>query len=108
MSARLLAELARVLRAAADEADRIAAEDHAERRDWIPQGESELGPRRHISAVKRRVNAGLPGAAIVGRSFKLSKEAHAEELVSAGKTPAPKPSITNDLKAALHLVGGGR
>ena len=84
------AEMARVLRAAADEADRIAAEHRAERRGWIDQATSLLGRRRHCAAVRRRMAAGAAGAAVVGRRCLLSSDAHDEELGSLGKRP-PRP-----------------
>lgn len=97
--------IARVLRAAADECDRVAAEQHAERRDWIGQRESPLGNRRHCAAVGARLAAGKPGAAIVGRRHLLSAEALEEELAGGAKR---RPGVGADLRAALSLVGGGR
>jgi hypothetical protein len=105
------AELARVLRAAADEADRIAAEARAERRDWIDQGASPLGPRRQIEAVRRRIREGAPGAAMVGRRALLSPEAMAEELERVSvPTRTAKPKATGNLAAelGLSLVAGGK
>jgi hypothetical protein len=46
----------------------------------ISQAGSPLGPRRHADAVKRRLAAGLPGAAKVGRRYLLSPDALTEEL----------------------------
>jgi hypothetical protein len=45
-----------------------------------PQQGSPLGPRRHCEAVRRRLAAGLPGAAHVGRRYLLTPDALAEEL----------------------------
>ncbi len=77
-------QFARVLRAAADEAERVAADEAAERRDWIDQTRSMLGRRRHCAAVRRRVAAAHPDAAIVGRRYLLSITAHGEELRLVG------------------------
>jgi hypothetical protein len=104
-------DLARVLRAAADEADRIAVEQLAERRDWTDQGASPLGRRRHVARVRARVAAGLTGAAMVGRRALLSVDALAEELELLSK--GPRKVETNDsgpeaLRRRLGLVGGGR
>jgi hypothetical protein len=105
------AELARVLRAAADEADRIAAEQRAERRDWTDQQSSPLGRRRHVARVRARVAAGHDGAAMVGRRALLSAEALEEELALLSK--GPRKAVTNEtgpdaLRRRLGLVGGRR
>jgi hypothetical protein len=78
----------------------------------IEQARSPLGRRRHIAAVRRRVAAGQPGAAIVGRRHLLSAEALTEELARAGQCPeaAPSPasgSVRAELERELRLVKGG-
>jgi hypothetical protein len=100
------ADLARILRAAADEADRIAAEHRAERRDWIDQVMSPLGRRRHVAAVRRRVGAGAAGAALVGRRALLSSEALAEELaaLSTRKRPARPETGAQRMLRRLGLL----
>lgn len=69
---------------------------------WIEQAFSELGPRKHIQAVRRRIAEaeaqGRPavelGAAIVGRRYLLTPESMAEEL---GRAKAMKPkAAAND------------
>lgn len=100
-----LAGLARVLRAAADECDAIARESAQDRREWVSQSESPLGPRRHIAAVRRRLSAGNDGAGQSGRKYLLSPEAIAEEL---GRPAETKSDEVSDLRAELSLVRGGR
>lgn len=78
----------------------------------IEQARSPLGRRRHISAVRRRVAAGQPGAAIVGRRHLLSSEALSEELARAGQprgtTASPASgSVRAELERELRLVKGG-
>lgn len=98
--------LARVLRAAADEADRIEAERRAERRDWTDQTTSPLGRRRHVAAVKRLVAAGDVGAAIVGRRHLLSSEALAAVMTAQSNKPKAEPS--NGADRMRLLLGGVR
>jgi hypothetical protein len=98
------ANLARVLRAAADECDAIAAEASAERAEWIDQRHSPLGPRRHCKAVQRRVADGSRDAAIVGRRQLLSQSALTEEL-SRKPSKSPRESVGDQLRAELRLVG---
>lgn len=103
-------ELAAALDVLADAlADRIAQRLLTGQHDgWIDQSASPLGPRRHRAAVKRRIQAGEPGAAKVGRRHLLSKDALEAELgagSSTKKAPAA-PSIADELRAELRLVGG--
>jgi hypothetical protein len=65
-------------------ADRIAARMQAGRERMINQHESELGPRRHRQAVKRRLANGEGGAGQAGRNYLLSRDAIAEELAGKG------------------------
>jgi hypothetical protein len=107
----LLADLARVLRAAADEAEAIDREQRAERRDWVDQVSSPLGRRRHVAAVKRRIDRGLEGAAMVGRRALLSAAALEEELALLSKGPVKAKAtkaddVTSRLERRLGLVGG--
>lgn len=54
----------------------------------VDQSASPLGRRRHIAAVRKRVNASEPGAAIVGRRHLLSRGALDAELAAlAAKQP---------------------
>jgi hypothetical protein len=102
-------DLARVFRAAAAECEAIAAEQRADRRDWIEQAGSPLGNRRHVAAVKRRIAAGrIDGASMVGRRAMLSADALAEELALLSAKPRnakPAPSGPDALRAKLGLVG---
>lgn len=105
------ADLARVLRAAADECDRIDAEHRADRRDWTDQNASPLGRRRHVAAVRRRVAAGDAGAALVGRRALLSATALDEELALFSKGPRKVETVETGpeaLRRKLGLVEGGR
>lgn len=99
-------DLARILRAAADEADRIADEHRAERREWVDQVTSPLGCRRHVAAVRRRVTVGAPGAALVGRRALLSSEALADELaaLSTRATPAKPETGAERMRRRLGLI----
>lgn len=103
-----LADLARVLRAAADECDRCAQERASERFDWVEQGTSPLGRKRHCAAVRRLVGAGHDGAAIVGRRHLLSPSALREVLGESGRASAApaQPSVAQELERRLRLVGG--
>jgi|GEM_PF-1664484 len=100
------ATLARVLRAAAEELDRIAAEDSADRVDWIDQSASPLGRKRHCAAVRTRVARGLEGAAVIGRRHLLSQVALGEVLAVAGVKPTKEDDPARDLRSKLRLVGG--
>lgn len=105
------AEFARVLRAAAEEAERIDAEHRAEKREWTDQGRSPLGRRRHVAAVRRRVAAGDAGAAMVGRRALLSANALAEELATLSRGPRKVETETSGpdaLRQRLGLVEGGK
>jgi hypothetical protein len=64
----------------------------------IDQSASPLGRRRHIAAVRRRVAAGEPGAAIVGRRYLLASVQVDAELAAASKrTPKAKPEPVDEL-----------
>jgi hypothetical protein len=74
---------------------------------WIDQGASSLGRRRHIAAVRRRVQAGEGGAVQLGRRYLLGKEAHDAELNGLGagaSTDETEEQIAREL--GLRLVGG--
>jgi len=106
----LLEQLAEVLEAAARRARELAAEERAERRDWLDQRQSPLGPKRHCAAVKRLVAAGDPGAALVGRRHLLSAAALAQELGRASQPKGAKPEATGvraQIEQELRLVRGG-
>jgi hypothetical protein len=103
------ADWARAYRALAAELERIAAERRVSHRDWLDQGASPLGRKRHCAAARRRVAAGKPDAAIVGRRHLLSSAALAEELGNISKPrakPEPPKDIADELRAELRLVGG--
>lgn len=69
-----------------DLADRVAARILKAQTRMISQAKSELGPRKHREAVRRRIDEGLDGAAIVGRRFLLTPEALREEAARATAT----------------------
>jgi len=103
----LLATLARILRAAADECDAISRELAVEQFDWISQAESPIGRRRHCAAVRARMSRGLPGACTVGRRHLLSPEALREVLVGYGRPVPPAESdVVRELRRRLRQVGG--
>lgn len=83
-------------------ADRIAERLTRSRDRMINQHDSELGPRRHREAVKRRIANSEGGAGHVGRNYLLTKEAIREELAGKGRRggrgapPAPAPAPSND------------
>ncbi len=88
----------------------LELEERAEQRAWLDQGQSPLGARRHIRAVRARIARGGAGAARSGRRYLLSAEALAEELerpamASSDALPAA-PSVGDALRAELRLVGG--
>lgn len=62
------------------------------RERMISQTHSELGPRRHRAAVKRRLANGEGGAGIDGRKYLLTPEALHEELTRSGRGSDPPPS----------------
>lgn len=109
----LLQALARAHRAAADSFDQSIEAARAELRDWVDQNTSQLGRRRHIAAVRKRLAAGDTGAAFVGRRALLSAEAHRAELAALSQKPekaaqsAETPSGPEALRARLGLVVGG-
>jgi hypothetical protein len=82
--------MARILKAAFDECNRIADEERADRVSWIDQQRSQLGGRRHSRLCRERLDAGLPGAARVGRRFLLAPEVHAEELAKLSRSGPAK------------------
>jgi predicted transcriptional regulator len=80
-------------------ADRIAERMNRSRERMINQHDSELGPRRHRDAVKRRLANAEGGAGHAGRNYLLTKEAIREELAGrGGRGSAGKgaPSPAND------------
>ncbi len=107
-----LADVAEILEAAAARARELDARARAEHRDWIDQAASPLGRRRHALAVRRRVAAGGPGAAIVGRRLLLNEQALGEELARLStkrpKDEAPRPETAPErIARRLGLVRGG-
>lgn len=103
------ADLARVLRVAAAECERIESEQRAERRDWIDQARSPLGRRRHIAAARRLIATGDARACQVGRRYLLAPEALDETLRGVASEPR---EATHDVvdqlreRLGLRLVGG--
>jgi hypothetical protein len=65
-------------------AERLAAVLERRRGRMINQHDSELGPRRHREAVKRRIANGEGGAGLAGRNYLLTREAVREELARKG------------------------
>lgn len=80
-------------------ADRLAERLEQRRGRMINQHESELGPRRHREAVKRRLDNGEGGAGLAGRNYLLTVAAVREELArkgGRGKGDAAPASPAND------------
>ncbi|HOU24900.1 MAG TPA: hypothetical protein PLN42_11755 [Anaerolineae bacterium] len=75
----------------------------------VDQQRSPLGKNRHCAAVRRRIAAGEPGAAIVGRRHLLSRDALDEELLRAGRpaaaTSPPRRASAQDDAALLSRLG---
>lgn len=87
-------------------AENVVKRLRANEPDMVAQETSPLGRRRHCAAVQRRVAAGLPGAAIVGRKHLLTQAALGEELTKLGlagkKSIADEaPSIADQLSAEI-------
>ena len=86
-------------------ADRVAARILKAQSRMISQASSELGPRRHRAAVRRRLDEGLDGAAISGRRFLLTPEALREEARRA--TPTKRRSSPNTVAKATNAKAKG-
>lgn len=101
-----LEEALRVL--AREIAREVVRELRAGELDMIDQSASPLGRRRHLAAVRARVSAGAPGAAIVGRRYLLSREAVAQELekVSDKRRGTPNLEEVGDLLDRYDLERG--
>ena len=77
-------------------AERVVERLRAGNRDGlVAQDESPLGARRHCGAVRKLVAKGVPGAAIVGRRYLLSREHVDQELAALSKK---KPSALRALE----------
>jgi len=77
--------------------------------DWVDQHASPLGPRRHCTAVRRRVGASDGAAAIIGRRCLLTPAAIQEELARSTKTKAPaEDTEAFAAELGLKLVKGGK
>jgi len=82
--------------------------------EWIDQRESQLGKRRHINAVRRRMAANDPEARIVGRRHLLTSAAHEDELERIGARNVERTEENNERadsvaeELGLRLVGGKR
>lgn len=61
-------------------ADRLAERLERRRGRMVNQHDSELGPRRHREAVKRRIDNAEGGAGRAGRNYLLTTDAIREEL----------------------------
>lgn len=60
---------------------------------WVEQSASELGPKKHCAAVRRRIAERKPGARINGRRFLLSQEAMVEELGLESERRCRRPGV---------------
>lgn len=83
--------------------------------DWVDQSRSDLQPRLHCAAVRRRLEEGLGGATIKHRRHLLTRAALREEMMrspkpglrkTTGKAPQPGPSrdTTSDTPAARAVA----
>jgi hypothetical protein len=83
-------------------ADRVVRKLMAGQSDHVNQAASPLGPRKHCAAVRRRLEAGEDGAAVVGRLHLLSRAALADELARAApkRTPTrePRPDLLTEYR----------
>jgi hypothetical protein len=76
-------------------------------RDTVSQADSPLGRRRHIAAVRRRIECGAPGAYRTGRRYLLSRSALEEELQrasGASSTRSTAQDVRAELQRKLRLV----
>lgn len=81
--------------------------------DWRDQRQSQLGPRRHCLAVRRRLRADPEGrsAKILGNRFLLTLDAIAEEMERLGRKPddtaagvtAPSPPQSPESEALARV-----
>jgi|ERR1044071_8831414 hypothetical protein len=74
----------------------------------VDQSKSELGPKRHCAAVRRRIARNEPGAFIVARRHYLTPQAYEEECqtwfrpAKAEKIrPAPPENDNDEVAAAM-------
>jgi hypothetical protein len=65
----------------------------------IDQRSSPLGPRRHAAAVRRRLEAGKPGASRVGRRWLLTPAALEDELTGPKAPDDPEERLRVRLAA---------
>jgi len=87
-------------------AERVVAKLTAATAAWTDQTRSPLGRKRHCLAVRRRVDLGEGGAAVVGRKHMLSKEALAAELEDLSKRKRPSRAKPNeDIEPLLARYG---
>jgi hypothetical protein len=88
-------------------ADKIAVRLEGRRGRMINQHESELGPRRHREAVKRRIERGEGGAGRAGRNYLLTREAVREELARPGGRGKGGKGAGPSAGAPVPAGGGG-
>src|SRR5262245_36650319 len=98
-------------------ADRITERLERRRGRMISQHESDLGPRKHREAVKRRLDHGEGGAGRDGRRYLLTREAMREELArpdrrgrrgSGGAPDGPAPSSPQGGSPPSAPASGGK
>lgn len=70
----------------------------------VDQAASPLGRRRHIAAVRRRVEAGDGSAAIVGRRYLLARAALDAELAALARRPRKARKGKADAPADLEAL----
>lgn len=87
--------------AKATELERQASELESRGADMVDHRNSQLGARRQCEIVRRRIERGQGGAAIVGRRHLLSREAITEELE---KLSEKKRNRVTQPKATDQLV----
>lgn len=74
----------------------VVAEEIHDTTVYVLQRNSPLGRNRHVAAVRRRIELGLPGAYRVGRAYMLTLDALREELARIGSQP---PHVKAAVKA---------
>jgi hypothetical protein len=85
-------------------ADKLATRLERGQARLISQSQSELGPRQHRAAVRRRIDKGEGGAFRRGRKHLLTLEAYYEELARTEEPLSSPPSGKRRSKASNDTV----
>jgi hypothetical protein len=74
----------------------------------VDQAGSPLGRRRHMAAVRARVQRGAHGAAIVGRRHLLARDLLEAELAAVSKRAKKQPAASDELADLRQRYGFDR